>query len=66
MAMISRVGRKSWRTRATVAARYVALAAGAVAVLYPLALLAAGSGATLILEKYKERDVTVAIAEVQS
>ncbi|MBR6021126.1 MAG: ABC transporter permease subunit [Kiritimatiellae bacterium] len=41
--MISRVGRKSWRARGLVAAMYGLLAAGAVAVLYPLALLAAGS-----------------------
>ena len=41
--MISRVGRQSWRTRALLAAMYALLVAGAVAVLYPLGLLAAGS-----------------------
>ena len=43
MPILSKIGRKSWGTRLRVAAMYAALGSGALAMLYPLGLMLAGS-----------------------
>jgi multiple sugar transport system permease protein len=43
MPILARVGRRSWKMRVAIALIYVALAVGALTMLYPLALMASGS-----------------------
>ncbi len=43
MPIISQIGRKHWRTRALIAAMYLALLAGAVTMIYPFLLMLSGS-----------------------
>jgi len=43
MPILAKIGRKSWGTRLRVAAMYAALGSGALAMLYPLGLMLAGS-----------------------